>query len=66
MSKEYKEYIEKNNNILNIEILEFREKTKYIINKFIDLESNNIFKNDGVYNNLENIGIKIITLREDG
>ena len=64
MIKKNKKYIE-NNNRLNVETLEFREKTKYIINKFIDLENNNIFKNDGVYNNLENIGIKIITLRED-
>ena len=49
----------------NIEVLKFREKVKYIINNFIDLENNNIFKNEGVYNQLKNIGIQIITLRKD-
>lgn len=49
----------------NIEVLNFREKTKCIINNFIDLENNNIFKNEGTYNQLKNIGIQIITLRKD-
>ena len=59
MIKENKEYTEKNNRSqLKIE---FANKFKYIVKKCIN---KNIFRYEGLYDELENFGIKIYSSRE--